>query len=746
MIRLNDILDEVAKYRPDADFEIIKKAYVYSAKVHQGQIRKSGEPYLIHPLEVAQILAGMRLDEASIVSGILHDTIEDTLATKEELTEIFGVEIAEIVDGVTKLGQYTSQTQAAQPGSEAGKSKEQREEEKQAENFRKMLVAMAKDLRVILVKLADRTHNMRTMGSMKPEKQARIAQETLDIYAPLANRLGISWVKVELEDLSFKYLRPDDFKQLSDDIAKSQKDRERYIAEMVKVLEAKLKAAHLTGQVSGRPKHLYSIYKKLKSKGVGLDSIHDVIAFRIIVPSVGDCYQTLGMVHGAFKPVPGRFKDFIAIPKPNNYQSLHTTVIGPGGDRVEIQIRTEEMHRIAEEGIAAHWAYKEGKAGVATTDEQKFAWLRQMMEWQKELRDPKEFLDSVKVDLFQDEVFVFTPKGDVRALPRHATPVDFAYSIHSQVGDRTTGAKVNGRIVPLRSRLKNGDVVEILTASNAHPSKDWLNYVKTSKAQNRIRAFIRQQERDKSIELGRDLAEREFRRYGMNWSRLVKEDAALLSVTNDFGYRSVEDITAAIGIGKVTPSQLIGKLAPEKLSEQQSSEAAPTNEGPIPAGRRLTDIFRRVMSAAQPKARGGVRINGIDDVLVRFGKCCHPVPGDPIAGFITRGRGVSVHAHGCPKLLEAEAERRIDVTWDVGSDYRRPVSLKVTSDDRAGLLARMTEVFSAKGISIIQANARSLNETKAVSTFEVGIHDLGQLREVMSAIEKLEGVHMVERL
>ena len=378
MIRLNDILEEVSRYRKDADLESIKRAYVYSAKVHQGQIRKSGEPYLTHPLEVAHILAGMRLDEASIVAGILHDTIEDTLATKEELSELFGEEVAEIVDGVTKLGQYTSQT-TAKLAEDARTTKEQREEEKQAENFRKMLVAMAKDLRVILVKIADRTHNMRTMDAMKPEKAARIAQETLDIYAPLANRLGISWAKMELEDLSFKYIKPEEYRALTEEIARSQKDRDRYIQDVVRLLEAKLSEARLKGKVSGRPKHLYSIYKKLKSKGVGLEDIHDIIAFRMIVPTVADCYQALGMVHGAFKPLPGRFKDFIAIPKPNNYQSLHTTVIGPGGERIEIQIRTEEMHRIAEEGVAAHWAYKEGKAAGASSDEQKFAWLRQLM-------------------------------------------------------------------------------------------------------------------------------------------------------------------------------------------------------------------------------------------------------------------------------------------------------------------------------------------------------------------------------
>ncbi len=744
MIRLNDILDEVATYKPQADFEVIKKAYVYSAKVHQGQIRKSGEPYLIHPLEVAYLLAKLKLDEASIVAGILHDTIEDTLATKEELTEIFGHEVAEIVDGVTKLGQFSSQTAAHAVGEGAGKSKEQLAEEKQAENFRKMLVAMAKDIRVILVKLADRTHNMRTLGSMAPEKQARIAQETLDIYAPLANRLGISWIKTELEDLCFQYLRPDDHQAISTDIAKTQRDREKYIADVVKLLQGKLAEAKLTGTVSGRRKNLYSIYRKMKRKGIELEAVHDMIAFRIIVPTLADCYHMLGIIHGSFKPVPGRFKDFIAIPKANNYQSLHTTVIGPGADRIEIQIRTEEMHHVAEEGIAAHWAYKEGKSGVFTTDEQKFAWLRQLVEWQKELKDPHEFLDSVKVDLFGDETFVFTPKGDVKALPRGASPVDFAYAIHSQVGDRTVGAKVDGKIVPLRSKLKNGSVVEILTSGNAHPSKDWLNYVKTSKAKNRIRSYIRQQERLKSLELGRDLAEREFRRYGLSFSRLVRDETELVKAANEMGYRSIDDVIAAVGIGKVSPSQLIGKVAPDKLAEGRPVEEKP--EGPIPLGGRLTDIFRKTITLGMARGKGGVRINGIDDVLVRFGKCCHPVPGDPIAGFITRGRGVSVHARDCPKLLEAEPERRVDVTWDVKGDYTRPVSLRVTSDDRAGLLAKMSEVFSTKGISIIQANARALDETQAVSIFEVSIKDLSQLKDVIGAIEKLQGVHAVERL
>lgn len=738
MIRLSDILDEVKSYRPDADLDVIKRAYVYSAKVHQGQVRKSGEPYLIHPLEVAHILAQLKLDEASIVAGILHDTVEDTLATKEELEELFGKEVAEIVDGVTKLGQYAAP---------AEKPKDVREEMKQAENFRKMLVAMAKDIRVILVKLADRLHNMRTMDSMRPDKQQRIAQETLDIYAPIANRLGISWIRIELEDLCFKYLRPEDFNQLQIEIQKTHKERERYIAGIVKLLQGKLNQAHVKARVYGRPKHLWSIYGKMKSKGVGLDGIHDLIAFRVIVATVAECYQVLGMVHGAFRPVPGRFKDFIAIPKPNNYQSLHTTVTGPGGDRIEIQIRTEEMHNVAEQGIAAHWAYKEGKKdGSFTSDEQKFAWLRQLVEWQKELKDPREFLDSVKVDLFSDEVFVFTPRGEVRPLPRGATPVDFAYSIHSEVGDKCVGAKINGRIVPLRYTLKDGDIVEVLTSNSTHPTKDWLTFVKTSKAQTRIRAWIRQAEREKSIELGRELCEREFRRYGLSFNRLVKEEKQLAEAANHLGYRTIEDAVAAVGIGKVAPSQLIARVAPEAFEAAKSQDGQQKPDGPIPPGRRLTDIFKKVMTVGSSKGKGGVRISGVDDVLVRFGKCCSPVPGDPIGGYITRGRGVSVHSRDCSRLLELEPERRIDVTWDVKSDFVRPVTLRVTSEDRAGLLARMTEVFSQKGISIIQANARGQGEERAVSTFEIGIRDLTQLKDVMRGLEKLQGVHVVERL
>ncbi|MFL5454794.1 MAG: RelA/SpoT family protein, partial [Myxococcales bacterium] len=594
MIRLNDILERVGQYRPDADLDLIKKAYVYSAKVHQGQVRKSGEPYLVHPLEVAGLLAELKLDEASIVAGLLHDTIEDTLATPAEIRELFGDEVLSLVEGVTKLGTFSHGPSSSQ-------------EEKQAENFRKMLVAMAKDIRVILVKLADRTHNMRTLEHMKPESQQRIAQETLDIYAPLANRLGIQWIKIELEDLAFKYLNPREFGDVEQQVAQTQKDRAMFIADIVLLLKGKLEEAGLEASVQGRPKHIYSIWKKMRKNDLNsVSEVHDIVAFRLILKSVPACYEALGLIHSLWRPVPGRFKDYIAIPKPNMYQSLHTTVIGPTGERIEIQMRTEEMHKIAEEGIAAHWAYKEGKSGGK--DEQKFAWLRQLMEWQQDLKDPREFLETVKVDLFQDEVFVFTPKGDVKSLPLGSTSVDLAYAVHSEVGAHCVGAKVNGKIVPLRYKLKNGDSVEILTSPNARPNKDWLSFVKTSRAQAKIRNFIKGQQRERSIDIGRDLLEREFKRFDLNFGKLVKS-SDFLKAANDMGHSRADDLVSAVGYGKLSPANVLHKLYPQdKLKPPQHADG--DGNGATSA---LTQLFRRV--AQRTRTSGGVRIGGVDDVL-----------------------------------------------------------------------------------------------------------------------------------
>ena len=722
MLRLNDILDSVSSYAPAADLDVIKKAYVYSAKVHQGQIRKSGEPYLVHPLEVAGILAEMQLDEASIVTGLLHDTIEDTLATREEIAEIFGEEVAELVDGVTKLSQFS-----------AGNT----QEEKQAENFRRMVVAMAKDIRVLLVKLADRTHNMRTLDFMSPEKQQQIARETIDIYAPLANRLGIQWIKIELEELAFKYLHPQEQAELGERVAQRAQARDKFIHQVVEVIGSRLAEQGIPAEVKGRVKHLYSIWRKMRLQSLEFDQIHDLVAFRVIVDSVAQCYESLGLVHSLWKPVPGRFKDYIAIPKPNMYQSLHTTVVGPEAERVEIQIRTREMHRIAEEGVAAHWAYKEGKRGGAkSADAQKFAWLRQLLEWQRDLPDPKEFLETVKVDLFADEVFVFTPKGDVKSLPRGATPVDFAYSVHSQVGEHCVGAKVNGKIVPLRYRLKNGDTVEVLTSPSSHPSKDWLGFVKTSRAQARIRSYVRQLERKRSHEIGQDIAERELRRFGMSLHKLQRS-GELDKSAQAMGFKQADDLIVALGYGKIEPRDFLRKfVSQEKLSGPVPEEAA----GPTA---RLTEIFRKVAG----RTAGAVRISGIDDVLVRFAHCCNPVPGDDIVGFVSRGRGITVHVRGCDKTLDLDPLRRVEVDWDVrASEHKRPVSIKVITDDRPGVLAAISRQLSEAGMNITTANCRTIGNDKAVNTFEFAIGDLRALRDVMKKIERLEGVMSVERL
>jgi GTP pyrophosphokinase len=726
LLRLNDILDRVTTYHPDPDLDLIKKAYVYSAKVHQGQIRKSGEPYLVHPLEVAGILAELKLDEASVVTGLLHDTIEDTLATREEIEGIFGKEIAELVDGVTKLSQFSAANT---------------QEEKQAENFRKMVVAMAKDIRVLLVKLADRTHNMRTLDHMKPESQERIARETLDIYAPLANRLGIQWLKSELEDLSFKYLKPSEWGDLTARITAQGREKERFVEEVVETIRTRVAAAGVEADVTGRVKHAYSVWRKMRSLDVDFDQIQDVIGFRVIVDNVARCYETLGIIHSLWKPVPGRFKDYIAIPKPNLYQSLHTTVVGPRGERVEVQIRTQEMHRIAEEGVAAHWAYKEkgrdGKGAVLSRkDAAGFGWLRQLVEWQRELDDPREFLETVKVDLFSDEVFCFTPKGEVKSLPRGATPVDFAYTIHSQVGEHCVGAKANGKLVPLRYKLRNGDTLEILTSPHSHPSKDWLTFVKTSRAQARIRQYIRQAEHRRSIEIGRDLAEREFRRFGVTLNKLTR-GGELEKAAQALGYRIGDDLIAAIGYGKVSPGQVLAQILPaEKLAAPAPAEPAATNA--------ITEMFRKV--ARMPPGGGGVRLNGIDDVLVRFGRCCNPVPGDAIVGFITRGRGVTVHTVSCDKILGIDPDRRVDVTWDVRSEYRRPVSLRVLSLDKQGILARISQTISEAGVNISSASCRTTPGEKAVNDFEVTIADVKQLNAVIRAIEKVEGVQSVRRV
>jgi len=714
MIRLNDILDTVASYNPTADLNLIRKAYVYCAKVHQGQTRLSGEPYIIHPLEVAGILAELKLDVPSIVTGFLHDTIEDTLATPEELAEMFGSEVADLVDGVTKISKIHFKTK----------------EENQAENFRKMLLAMAKDIRVILVKLADRLHNMRTLQFQPEPKQRSISRETMDIYAPIANRLGISWVKVELEDLSFRYLNPQTYADLSARIQRKKQEREQYVQETREIIETKLQEHGIVGEVSGRSKHLYSIWRKMEKRNVDFEEIYDLTAFRVLVDTVKDCYGVLGVIHSSWKPIPGRFKDYIAMPKGNMYQSLHTTVIGPHGDRIEVQIRTHEMHQVADAGIAAHWKYKEGK-GYDEKEVKRFAWLRQLLEWQQELQDSREFMDSVKVELFPEEVYVFTPKGDVKGFPKGSTPIDFAYAVHTDVGHRCVGAKVNGKLVPLKHQLQNGDIVEVITSPHHTPSKDWLKIVNSSRARNKIRAWIKTEERKRSIVLGREICEKEFRRYSLNLQK-VQRAGDLKRVAQEVGYSSEDDLLAAIGYGKVSANQVIGRLVPEeKLKAQQEHKES-----------RITGVINRLKG----RSASAVEVGGMEDIMIRYSKCCNPVPGDDIVGFITRGQGVAIHTADCPFVRESDPERRIEVTWAKGKSAALPVRLRVLCHDEKGILANMTMAITNAEANISSAQVKSTVDQRGENIFEINVSDLEHLQRVMNSLMRVKGVIKVERV
>jgi GTP pyrophosphokinase len=712
---VGELIERVRSYNPTADVEVIQRAYDFSAEVHRGQRRLSGEPYLTHPLQVAAIIADLRLDAASVATALLHDTVEDTLATLAEIEARFGPEIAALVDGVTKIGQinFTSR------------------EEKQAENFRKMLLAMARDIRVILVKLADRTHNMRTLGHLPHERQLEIAQETLEIYAPLAHRLGIYWLKSELEDNALRYLHPEVYYQLKRSVAKKRAEREKYTKEVVSVLSRRLAEAGLEAEVTGRPKHFYSIYQKMQAQNLLFDQIYDLVAFRVVVDSVGECYEALGVVHASWKPVPGRFKDYVALPKANGYQSLHTTVIGPYGERIEIQIRTREMHRVAEYGIAAHWRYKQSAATVGVDDGQRFAWLRQLLEWQQHVDDPQEFLRSVKEDLFSEEVFVFTPKGDLLNFPVGATVIDFAYRIHSEVGHHCAGARVNGRIVPLRYQMQSGDTVEIITTATQTPSKDWLKLVKTSRAKNRIRAWVKAQQSQRSVAVGREILERDLARHQLDLAELRK-DGTLARVARELEERDEDALLASIGYGRRTPHQVLARILPEQEIERRRE--------------RSEGAFQRLMRLVSRQSKSGVKVSGIEDVLVRFGKCCSPLPGERITGFITRGRGVTVHAHDCPKVLDSDPQRRIDVQWENGKGAPRPVKLEVTCVDRPGLLAAMSKAISAAGINIAGARVQNVGDHKAQNTFELVVSSLDELSRVMRNLARVRGVMKVERV
>ena len=726
--KLPESIDELIEslestYSPEG-LALLRRVFEFSEKAHSGQVRRSGEPYISHPLGVATILADLNLDISTVATGLLHDTVEDTDVTLEMLSEEFGDTISMLVDGVTKIS----------------KMKFRHIHEKQGENIRKMIVAMGKDVRVILVKLADRLHNMRTLGSMPFEKQARIAQETLDIYSPLAGRLGISELKVELEDLSFRFSKSEAFYDLAQKVEKKKREREKYIDDVKKELSVEIQdKSKLKFQLSGRPKHLYSIYKKMQMRSVDYDQIFDVLAFRVVVASVPECYEVLGVVHSLWKPIPGRFKDFIAMPKVNNYQSLHTTVIGPGAERIEIQIRTEEMHLIAERGIAAHWKYKENSRGISdqtgsdTID--KFNWLRELVSMHQRTNSSDEFLENVKTDLAETEIYVFTPKGEVREFPDGATPIDFAYSVHTAVGNKIVAARVNGKLVSLRYELQNGDTVEVITSKNQTPSKDWLKFCVTTRAKSRIRTHVKTEQREQSRIMGRELLEKGFRKYGVAANRYLKGDA-FDAYLKGIGGNNVEDLYVIVGYGKMTPTQVVEALIPQATPEVEEDED--------------TTFLQRAFKSAiskKKKSTSVINVGGMDDILVRYGKCCHPIPGDPITGFITRGRGVTVHRADCEKAFELDQDRAIDVSWNSDDvEEGRMVKVRVVSQDVSGLLKLMTEAFQICGVDIHNAQIKTTRDKKAICNFDVSVRNTRQLEDVMVNLRKIRGVMGVTRI
>ena len=701
--------------RPNDDLEIVKKAYEFSQRHHAGQTRASGQPYLVHPLEVALVLAEMKMDPIAIAAGLLHDSVEDTSVTIVDIRKEFGEQVAHIVEGVTKISKidFTSK------------------EEQQAENLRKMMLAMVDDIRVVLIKLADRLHNMRTLEHLTTERQQKIARETLDIYAPIAHRLGMGKIRGELEDLGFRYVDPIGYEQVHQAIEARRKAGEQFLSRVEVVVREKLKEAGITARVESRIKRIYSIHKKLVRQRIGVDQVYDLYAMRVITNSVQDCYAVLGIIHNLWRPVPGRIKDFIAMPRPNFYQSLHTSVITESGEPFEIQIRTEEMHKMAEEGIAAHWKYKDGP--VSAQDEQRLAWLRQVVEWQRDVSDPNEFLSTLKIDLYPEEVYTFTPKGKVVVLPRDSTPIDFAYSVHTEVGHSCVGAKVNGRMVPLRHKLHSGDIVEILTQPGHRPSRDWLSVVKSSRARQKIKHWLNVHQRERAIEIGRKLIEKEARKYRVSLKDIKEED--LNRAANDYGLGRADDLMAGIGYGKYSARQVLAKFAPPNVEQEASGE--PTT---------FANVVRRVFGTDN----GAITVKGHGDLLVYRARCCNPIRGEAIVGYVTRGKGVAVHAVNCPNVtaLMYEPDRKIDVQWgrdSEGPPAAYPVKLTLYCDDRFGMLKQITAVISDTKTNIRNIEARTSNGQANIDVI-LDIADLKHLETIIKGVRQIPGVHDVQRL
>ena len=729
--QLQELIEKIKKYAPNGDIDLVKKAYYYGKEAHDGQLRKSGEPYFIHPIAVANILCDMELDMQTIAAGLLHDVVEDTEFTYEDIEREFSKEVADLVDGVTKLGQI----------------KYKSKEETQAENLRKMFLAMSKDIRVILIKLADRLHNMRTLKFMPPEKAKEKATETLEIYGGIASRLGIYKVKWELEDIALRYIDSDGYYDLVEKVAKKRSQREAYIERIVEILKEKFKDVNINCDIYGRPKHFYSIYRKMEKKHKDFEEIYDLMAVRIIVNSVKDCYAVLGMVHTLWKPIPGRFKDYIAMPKPNMYQSLHTIVLGPDGEPLEIQIRTKEMHNIAEYGIAAHWKYKEGKSNVKETKlEEKLQWLRQMLEWEKDLKDPQEFMDALKDDVFNSQVYVFTPKGDVIELPAGSTPLDFAYRVHTNVGNKCVGAKINGRIVTLDYKLQNGNIVEILTSANScGPSRDWINIVKTPNAKSKIRHWFKKERREENIERGNIILEKEFKKYNIPLKEAAIEKY-MLQMAKKFNQPTICDLIATIGYGGISPSQVVPKI--KELYEKEFAKKE--------TDKKITDDIKRHSIGEQEYTKKrkkhspqGIIVKGVDNILVRFAKCCNPIPGDEIIGYITKGRGVAVHRKDCPNSnLDNEyfRNRLIEVAWENAKNAKFEAEIQVQAEDRRGIINDITHIVSIEKVYLNGINARKGKLNVVNVNLLVEVCSTEALTLLMKKIKAIPGVEDIYRV